>query len=102
VQLSQLSHPESSRKKPPEEEEPKQGTGQEQGPGQGQPQATSETMAFGEFSQESPAPQNPNTVAAAETCQDMHVFMMNVFQEQKKISEKDIRQIRLQMEEEPR
>jgi hypothetical protein len=72
AQLSQLSHPETSRKQPTE------GTGQEQGPGQGQEQATSKTVAFGEFSQ-SLAAQNSNTVAAAETCNDMHVFMMNVF-----------------------
>jgi hypothetical protein len=84
VQLSELSHPETSRKQPPEEEEAKQGTGQEQGPGLGQEQATSETMAFGESSR-SLAAQNPNTIAGAETCQDMHVFMMNVFQDQKKI-----------------
>jgi hypothetical protein len=33
------------------------------------------TMAFAEFSQ-SPAAQNPYTVAAAETCADMHEFMI--------------------------
>jgi hypothetical protein len=91
VQLSQLSHPDTSRKQPPEEEEAKLGTGQEQGPGLAQEQATSKTMAFGEFSQ-TPEAQNPNTVAAAETCQDMHLFMMNVFEDQKKISEKEVRQ----------
>jgi hypothetical protein len=33
------------------------------------------TMAFAEFSQ-SPAAQNPYTVAAAEACADMHEFMI--------------------------
>jgi hypothetical protein len=80
VQLSELSHPEAGQ------EEPKQ---QEEAAKQQEPN-TSETMAFGEFSQ-SPAAQNPNTVAGAETCQDMHVFMMNVFQDRKKISEKEVR-----------
>jgi hypothetical protein len=90
--LSQLSHPETSGKQPPEEpKQAEQGTRQGQGPGQGQEQATSKTMAFGEFSQ-SPAAQNPNTVAAAETCNDIHAFMMNVFRDQTKISEKEVRQ----------
>jgi hypothetical protein len=85
--LSELPHPEA------EAEEAKQGTRQEQG--------TSETMAFGEFSQ-SPAAQNPNTVAGSETCQDMHVFMMNVFlrpeEDFRKVSPEEIC---LQMEEVP-
>jgi hypothetical protein len=63
VQLSELSHQEDAK-----QEEAKQGT-------TGQEPNTGETMAFGEFSQ-SPAAQNPNAVAGAETCQDMHVFMM--------------------------
>jgi hypothetical protein len=88
VQLSELSHPEAGQEEAKQQEEAAKQ--QEEEEATQQEPNTSETMAFGEFSQ-SPAAQNPNTVAGAETCQDMHVFMMNVFEDRKKISEKEVR-----------